>query len=197
MQVGVTGGIGAGKSTVCRIFNILGTPVYDADTRAKQLMEESDGLRRSIIQAFGADSYSQSGSLNRSYLAELVFPDSKKVDELNRLVHPEVARDYQDWVKTHQGEFPYLIKEAALLIESGSYMQLDYLVTVIAPRELRIARVLARDPGRNRQQVESIISQQMEDVQRIEKSDKVIHNDEQEPLVRQILELHQLLLQQV
>jgi dephospho-CoA kinase len=195
--VGVTGGIGAGKSVICRIFSILGIPVYDADTRAKRLMEHSGTLRQKIIDSFGPGSYGKSGNLNRAYLAELVFPDSEKVSKLNQLVHPEVALDYQGWAEARLDKFPYVIKEAALLIESGSYRQLDYLVSVVAPEELRIARTLARDPNRSRQQVESIISQQLQDQQRMERSDRVINNDEQEPLVSQVLELHQFLVQQV
>jgi len=160
-------------------------------------MEESAQLRRQIINLFGSGSFSESGKLNRAYLAELVFPDAEKVKKLNQMVHPEVAGDYRNWAKTHLGKSPYVIKEAALLIESGSYRQLDYLVTVSAPENLRIARVLARDPNRNREQVESIISQQLTDPQRRENSDRVINNDEKEPLVNQVLELHQLLVQQI
>jgi len=160
-------------------------------------MEESGTLRQKIIDSFGPDSYDKSGKLNRAYLAELVFPDSDKVSKLNQLVHPEVARDYRDWAAARLDKFSYVIKEAALLIESGSYRELDYLVSVVAPEDLRIARVLARDPNRSRQQVESIISQQLQDQQRMERSDRLINNDEQEPLISQVLELHQFLVQQV
>ena len=160
-------------------------------------MEGSASLRQKIIDSFGSGSFSVSGKLNRAYLAELVFPDPGKVEKLNQMVHPEVARDYRGWVMVHLDKSPYVIKEAALLIESGSYQQLDYLVTVISPKRLRIARVLARDPHRNRKQVESIISQQLTDPQRIEKSHRVINNDEKEPLIDQILKLHQLLVQQI
>ena len=117
MQVGVTGGIGAGKSLVCRIFRILGIPIYDADTRAKQLMEESTDLRKQIIEAFGPQSYDNSGKLNRSFLAGLVFSDEDKVQQLNALVHPEVGADFLQWAALNQADTPYIIKEAALLIE--------------------------------------------------------------------------------
>ena len=195
MQVGVTGGIGAGKSLVCRIFRILGIPVYDADTRAKQLMEESTDLRQQIIEAFGSESYDDSGKLNRHYLAALVFSNQEKVQQLNALVHPEVGRDYQKWADLNQADSPYIIKEAALLIESGSYRQLNYLITVVAPADLRIQRVLDRDPHRDRQQIESIIARQITDEERIEKSDVVLFNDEQQPLIQQVLEIHQSLVQ--
>lgn len=196
MEVGITGGIGAGKSIVCKIFNTLGIPVYDADSRAKQLMEESANLQEEIKIAFGKNSYHQTGKLNREYLADLVFSDWKKVQVLNKLVHPEVAKDYIKWVDNHESQFPYILKEAALLIESGSYTQLDHLVTIQAPMELRITRVLARDPHRERRQVELIISRQLSDQQRMEESDMVLYNDEKQLLILQILDLHKRLLGQ-
>ena len=125
-----------------------------------------------------------------------MFSDSEKVQNLNKLVHPEVAKDYSNWVGNHASRFPYIIKEAALLIESGSYKQLDYLVTVLAPMKLRIDRVLARDSHRERGQVELIISRQLSDQQRIERSDMVLYNDEKQLLIPQILDLHKRLLDQ-
>ena len=127
-------------------------------------MEESQSLRESIRAVFGDNSYNQpEGSLNREYLANLVFSDALKVQELNKLVHPEVAKDYSAWVNIWSNKAPYLVKEAALLIESGSYLKLDYLVTVMAPIDLRLARVLSRDPQRERKQIESIIARQLSD----------------------------------
>ncbi len=196
MEVGITGGIGAGKSIVCKIFNTLGIPVYDADSRAKQLMEESTNLQEEIKIAFGKNSYHQNGKLNREYLADLVFSDWEKVQVLNKLVHPEVAKDYIKWVDNYETQFPYILKEAALLIETGSYKQLDHLVTILAPMELRITRVLARDPHRERRQVELIISRQLSDQQRMEESDMVLYNDEKQLLILQILDLHKRLLGQ-
>ncbi len=196
MEVGITGGIGAGKSTVCKIFSTLGIPIYDADSRAKQLMEDSSGLVEQIKEVFGKQSYHRSGKLNKAYLADLVFPVPDKLQKLNQLVHPEVAKDYSSWVTSHGNKFPYVIKEAALLIESGSYQQFDCLVTVLAPVELRITRVLARDPNRERGQIESIISRQLSDQERIEKSDSVLYNDEKQLLIPQILDLHQHLVGQ-
>lgn len=196
MEVGITGGIGAGKSVVCKVFATLGIPVYHADSRAKQLMEESASLKEQVKGVFGKNSFHQNGKLNREYLANLVFSDSEKVQKLNELVHPEVAKDYACWVENHGKQFPYLIKEAALLIESGSYKQLDYLVAVLAPEELRIARVMARDRHRERRQVELIISRQLSDQQRKEPSDRVLNNDEKQLLVPQILDLHKYLLAQ-
>jgi len=190
MEVGITGGIGAGKSFVCKIFSTLGIPIYDADSRARQLMEESQSLREGIRAAFGDNSYNQEGALNREYLANLVFSDSIKVQELNKLVHPEVAMDYLAWVDIWSSQAPYLVKEAALLIESGSYLKLDYLVTVTAPLDLRITRVLSRDPQRERKQIESIIERQLSDPKRVEISDFVLNNDEKQMLIPQVLQLH-------
>jgi dephospho-CoA kinase len=194
MQVGVTGGIGAGKSMVCRIFKVLGIPVYDADSRAKQLMQESGTLRDKIIDSFGVQSY-HDGKLNRTHLANLVFSDPKKVQQLNALVHPEVGRDFANWARLHEPRSPYVIKEAALLIESGSFEQLDFLIVVLAPIDLRIERTLNRDPHRDRNQVESIISKQIDDPERIKAADYLLHNDERIPVIQQVLELHQSLIQ--
>lgn len=194
MQVGVTGGIGSGKSMVCRIFTILGIPVYNADDRAKDLMLENSGLRQSIIQAFGTDSYSEKGELNRKYLANLVFQDQSNLNKINDLVHPVVGEDYKHWVNMNVQTHPYIIKEAALLFESGSYRELDVITVVTAPEELRINRVLARDSHRDRNQVLSIISKQLPEEELVEKSDYVLVNDERQPLIQQVLDLHQKLI---
>ncbi len=195
MQVGITGGIGAGKSLVGRIFQTLGIPVYDADSRAKQLMEESENLRNGIVAAFGEQSYDDQGRLNRSYLAKVAFSDSNRVQQLNALVHPEVGRDFTSWTRLNESKFPYVIKEAALLIESGSFEQLDLLIVVLAPVELRIERTLKRDQHRDRNQVMSIISNQISDQERVEKADFTLYNDQQNPLIQQILDIHQSLVQ--
>lgn len=190
VKVGITGGIGAGKTVVCRIFQILGVPVYNADERARWLMENQPELRELISQAFGDSSYLADGSLNRTYLAEKVFKDPHEVERLNKLVHPQVGKDQESWYQGQQLH-PYVIKEAALMIESGSYKMLDYLVTVDAPAELRVQRVLKRDPQRDRQQVLDIMERQVSDNQRLEKSHFVIYNDEKQLLIPQVVQLHQ------
>ncbi len=190
LQIGVTGGIGAGKTVVCRIFQCLGVPVYNADERARYLMANQGDLIRNIARSFGEESYLPDGTLNRSFLAKQVFRDADKVQQLNQLVHPEVGKDFQRWLLDHS-QTPYVIKEAALMIESGSYKSLDYLVTVSAPEEIRLSRVLKRDPQRDRQQIMNIMSNQISEAQRIEKSDFVLHNDQHQLLIPQVLELHQ------
>lgn len=146
-QIGITGGIGSGKSLVTRIFGHLGIPVYDADSHAKELMTTDGILVSQIRKEFGDLSYNPDGTLNRVYLGNTVFSDSKRLEILNRLVHPRVTLDYERWLKLHL-KSKYVIKEAALLFEAGTAASLDKVVVVSAPEELRIKRVLKRDPHR-------------------------------------------------
>ena len=187
LLVGVTGGIGAGKSVVCKIFSSLGIPVYDADSRAKVLMTEDPELVDEIKILFGEQSY-VNGQLNRPFLAAQVFPNEENLKKLNGLVHPAVARDTRRWIQEHH-EQPYLIKEAALMIESGSYQSLDLLIVVTAPEELRIQRVLQRDAHRSREQVLDILGNQLSEEDRLEKANEVIQNDEETMVLPQVLEL--------
>lgn len=196
LKVGVTGGIGSGKSTACRIFSLLGVPVYDADSRAKYLQTHDVQLRAQIIRHFGADAYLPDGSLNRAYMAEQVFNKPEKLQLLNSIVHPRVAEDSARWLAEQQAaQKPYAVKEAALMIESGSYKQLDVLVLVTAPEEVRIARVLQRDPQRTREQVAAIIARQMPESEKIKYADYVINNDGNHMLIPQVVSLHRELLQ--
>lgn len=190
LKVGVTGGIGAGKSVVCKIFAALGAPVYDADKRAKWLQVHQPELKERIKYTFGEEAYTQSGELNRSFLAQTVFSDSEKLKQINALVHPAVARDFADWMEKHK-EAAYIIKEAALMIESGTYQSLDFLINVSAPGELRIKRVLLRDTHRNKEQVESIIAGQTSDAERKRLADFTIQNDDSQLLTPMVLELHE------
>ncbi|MFC5193296.1 dephospho-CoA kinase [Algoriphagus aquatilis] len=189
--VGVTGGIGSGKSTVCRIFSILGIPVYAADDRAKWLMANDPNLKKEISSQFGEKSFLEDGSLNRAFLAEEVFSDPEKVKKINALVHPAVGEDFKKWTKEQSA--PYLIKEAALLFESGSYKELDYIINVSSPLKIRVARVLLRDPHRSEDQVNHIIDQQMPDEQKNELADYVIKNNDSKLILPQVLEIHQKL----
>ena len=192
--VGITGGIGAGKSIISRIFSILGVPVYEADSRAKKLMASDSELQSQIIEKFGDESY-QEGQLNRVYLAKLVFSDPDKTALINSLVHPAVAQDFQKWVAKQKTA--YVLKEAALLFESGSYKYLDHVITVTAAEEVRINRVLARDLHRNKEDVEHIIARQWAEERKIELSDFVITNDQSELVIPQVLTIHQKLSGQI
>lgn len=191
LQVGITGGIGAGKSLVCKVFRTLGIPIYEADQRARWLMENDALLREQIIAQFGTDSYTENG-LNRPYLAQKVFHDKTQASILDSLVHPRVGEDYQQWTKQHN-HAPYLLNEAALLFEAGRYKSLDKVITVFAPIPIRIARVRKRDPQRTESEIQGIINKQWSDEQKINLADFVIHNDEVQPLLAQVLAIHQTL----
>lgn len=192
LQIGITGGIGSGKSFVCNIFKHLGVPVYDADSRAKFLMNNDVELKQQLINAFGEKTFDESG-LNRTYLANQVFNNSDKVKELNALVHPAVGKDYKEWV-SEQGDAPYVIKEAALMFESGSAKLLNKVIYVHAPEPLRIKRVKARDPQRTEESIKAIISKQLSAEEMRSRADFVIENDEKEMLLPQVISLHRLFL---
>ena len=190
LKIGITGGIGSGKSTVCKIFSLLGTPVYDADSHAKRLMTEDKILVAQIQEKFGKQSYAKSGELNRDYLSKEVFNNSLRLQALNGLVHPRVALDSERWMKENSNA-PYVIKEAALLFETGSYKTLDKIIVVSAPEELRVQRVINRDTSRTREDVLKIIRNQMPEQDKIGRADFIIYNDERELLIPQILKLHE------
>lgn len=189
LKIGVTGGIGAGKSIVCRIFSALGVPVYDADTRAKQVMVQDAVLVRQLKGHFGEEAYAADGSLNRVYLADKVFADTEKLALLNSLVHPRVGLDFDKWLSQYP-QVPYVIKEAALIFEAGSYKSLDGVITVSAPEELRIRRTIIRDEHRSRQQIEEIIARQLQEEERLSRADYKIVNDDKTLIIPQVLRLH-------
>lgn len=192
VKVGITGGIGSGKSTVAKIFSILGLPIYHADDRAKWLMSENSFLKEKIITAFGKESYSESGQLNRSYLAETVFSDPKKVAQINGFVHPAVKEDFNSWVSAQSS--PYVLKEAALIFEVGGQNLLDYVINVSAPLRIRVNRVMMRDPHRSEAQINQIIDQQLPDEEKNELSDFVIKNVDNKLLIPQVLKIHEKLV---
>lgn len=192
LLVGVTGGIGSGKSTVARIFSILGIPVYYADDRAKWLMANDVALKEQIKANFGQESYSETGVLNRAFLASQVFSDEEKVKTINSLVHPAVRLDFENWANAQTA--PYVLKEAALLFETGSYNDLDKVINVSSPIRIRISRVLMRDPHRNEKQVNDIIDKQLPDEEKNKLADFVIKNTDNKLLIPQVLEIHRQLL---
>lgn len=190
--IGLTGGIGSGKSTVARIFEILGVPVYYADDRAKWLMNHDLELKKQIQSTFGTESYHENGSLNREYLAKTVFSDTEKVRQINDLVHPAVGKDFENWVISQKN--PYVLKEAALIFESGSNKNMDAIINVSSPLKIRMARILMRDSHRNEEQINHIINQQLPDEQKNELADFVIKNTENKLLLPQVLEIHQKII---
>lgn len=193
LKVGITGGIGSGKTSICKIFEILGIPVYYADDRAKWLMENEPELIGGIKKLFGQQAYFKDGALNRKYIAKLAFGDPGLLKQLNGLVHPAVARDIKNWHAVQKG-FLYTLKEAALIFENQSHRQLNQVITVTAPLELRIKRVMERD-GVTRQEVESRMSKQMPEEEKIKLADYVIYNDGKHSLIRQVLDIHGKLCQ--
>lgn len=192
MVVGVTGGIGSGKSVVCRVFNVLGIPVYNADTAAKELYDKYPELVQRIRSEFTEAVLDKNGKINTKAVAELVFSDQEKLKKLNALVHPMVAFDFENWLETHRG-FPYVLKEAAILFESGAYTSCDKVITVVSSPELRIARLKSRDK-RSRMEIEQIMSHQISDEERISRSDFVIYNDEKQMVIPQVLKVHEALI---
>src|SRR5690606_38204395 len=193
LKVGITGGIGSGKSYVARIFKALGVPFYDADTEAKKLMNTDGQIRPALIKQVGEAVYLEDGQLNRAYLSSVVFTDEKRLQALNAIVHPVVIQHGTDWAEAQS--YPYSLKEAALLFESGSYKSLDYTILVTAPLEMRIKRVVKRDAV-SREQVLDRINKQMPDEKKSEIADFVIVNDENVPLLPQVLTLHQQFLRE-
>ena len=186
LKIGLTGGIGSGKTAVAGIFNVLGIPVFDADRQAKLLMEADENLVSSIIKAFGEGSY-LNGKLNRPHVANIVFNDPAKLELLNALVHPATILAANNWMSSQKTA--YVIKEAALMFESGSASHLDYVIGVHAPQALRIKRVMERD-GVTREQVLSRMSHQINEVIKMKLCDFVVINNEQELLIPQVLQLH-------
>ena len=193
LKIGVTGGIGAGKSTVCKLFEVIGIPVYYADDRAKLLMQKDAALIAEITATFGDQSYVD-GQLNRSYLSEKVFKDTLQLQKLNALVHPAVRKDVLRWVND-QKNVSYVIQEAALLFESGGYKQLDKMITVHAALEDRIKRLKERDNSTD-EQIAARMRHQMQDEEKMRLADFVVYNDQNHSLIKQVLTIHHLLVKE-
>lgn len=195
MVVGITGGIGSGKSIVCRLFGCLNIPVYDADSRAKWLTNHDPEIRKNVTALLGEDSYTASGEYNRPFVASQVFGNADLLAKLNNIIHPAVQQDTDSWIKKHS-HYPYLIKEAALMNKAGHHNNLDYVIVVDAPVDLRVKRVLVRD-NRSEEEIRNIIARQVSDDERRQIADFIVHNDEDSALIPQILALHQNLLSKI
>jgi len=192
-KIGITGGIGAGKSLICEVFQLLGIPNYPADYRAKWLQSNDPELKVKIAYHFGEEAYFENGDLNRDYLSKEVFGDDEKLKLLNSLVHPAVGKDFKNWCKQHADK-PYILKEAALLFETGSYKQLDATINVHANQELRLKRTLERDPQRTKESVLAIMKKQFSDEKRMDLADYVIYNDESRSVIKQVMAMHEELV---
>ena len=188
LKVGITGNIGSGKTTVSKIFEILGVPVFYADDAAKHVMVEDATLIDALKAEFGKESYFNDGSLNRKHIAGIVFNNEAELAKLNAIVHPAVFRAFDNWVVNVKNA-PYVMKEAALLFESSSYKMCDKAIMVTAPLELRINRVMQRD-SLSRAEIESRNARQFSEEKKIQLADFVIRNDDTELVIPQVLELH-------
>ncbi|MFD0751374.1 dephospho-CoA kinase [Mucilaginibacter calamicampi] len=195
LKIGITGNIGSGKSTVARVFEILGIPVFYADAEAKKVMTYDELLIDGIKKAFGDNAYLPDGTLNRKYIADIVFNSEVELKNLNALVHPAVFRAFNEWSTAFANE-PYVIKEAAVLFESGSYKFCDKTVLVAAPIEMRLKRVMDRDHI-SRAEVEAREARQFTEERKKELADYLLYNDDTQLLIPQILELHRQFLQLV
>ena len=187
LKIGITGGIGSGKTLVSKVFALLGVPVYDADSRAKWIANFHPDVKKEIIEAFGEESYLDA-KLNTRFLAGIVFKDKGKTEKLNSIIHPRVGEDFSNWVAKHSN-YPYLLKEAALMYESDSYKSLDKIIVVSAPMDIRIKRVVLRDPQRTEAEVKDIIDKQLPENEKLGRADFIVYNDEKQLLIPQVVEL--------
>ena len=190
LRVGLTGGIGSGKSTVAQIFEVLGIPIYYADISAKKLMNENADLRSSITNIFGEQAYTNN-ILNRKYISSIVFSDPAKLQQLNTLVHPATKKDGEAWMQEQTS--PYAIHEAALIFEAKVSDRLDLVIGISSPTELRIKRAMERDKV-SREEVLKRMEQQLEEEVKMSKCDFILINDEQQLLIPQVLTLHEKLI---
>ena len=193
-KIGITGGIGSGKSTVCQVFRALGVPIYEADERAKWLTTHDPILRADVVRLLGPQAYDAAGQYNRAFVAAQVFTDPALLGQLNRLIHPRVQADTGRWVENYS-HMPYVIKEAALMNAAGQDNDLDAVVVVLAPLDLRIRRIRQRDPQRTDAEIKAIISRQITDEARRELADELLINDETQLLMPQIFRLDKLFRQ--
>ena len=192
MRIGITGGIGSGKSTVCKIFNVLGIPIYNADENARRLMAEDESLVKKIKNLLGEDTY-KNNQPDRTKIASLVFSNREKLEQLNALVHPVVGRDFLRWADTHKNH-AYIIKEAAILFESGADKGLDAVIFVSAPKALRVQRIMQRD-GITAEQLKQRMKNQWPERKKNQLADFVILNDDKKMILPQIMRLHDIFME--
>jgi dephospho-CoA kinase len=191
VKVGITGGIGSGKTVVTSVFQVLGIPVYYADDAAKRLMNENPELKAQIVENFSELAYARDGKLDRKWMAEQVFGSKEKLALLNSIVHPATILDAQNWMNRQQT--PYAIKEAALIFESGAQTGLDYVIGVSAPDSIRIRRVMKRDSV-EAAEVQTRMDRQMNESAKMSRCDFVITNDDWQPIIPQVMRIHEILL---
>ena len=192
IKIGITGGIGSGKSYVCEIFRHLGVPVFNADFQAKELMNNDCEVKQNLIKTLGINTISNDGSLNKKFIAEAIFNDNSLLQEVNKIVHPATLNAFNNWALTTKSN--YVLLESAILFESKSNEVTDAVITVTAPSLLRIQRVIKRD-GLTKQQVLLRMSRQWSEKEKKEKADYIIVNNEKKMLLPQILKIHTLIIE--
>ncbi len=188
--VGLTGGMGSGKTTVAKMFEALGIPVYIADTEAKKLTVTSRSIRKALIELLGEAAYSNN-ELNRSFIAQQVFNDNELLQKLNKIIHPKVRSHFKKWLKLQLA--PYCVKEAAILFENGGYKECDYMILVTAPEEIRVERIMQRDRS-SKEEIILRMQHQWSDEKKAPLADFIIDNSGKDDTARQVLEIHNSIL---
>lgn len=192
LKIGITGGIGSGKTTVAKVFEQLGIPVYHADFWAKEILNTDPLVKQRITELFGSEVYGADGKADRKKIADIVFNDKEKLNELNSVIHPAVRMHGEQWLKQFADK-PYILKEAAILFESGGNKDMDKVIMVSAPKEVRIERVMKRDKV-TREEVEARMANQWPDEEKIKRSDFVVVNDGKLLVIPQVLQIHEILI---
>ena len=192
--IGITGGIGAGKSTVSTICKHLGFKVYNSDQRAKEIVSEDSIIKKKLISFFGNNIY-KNGVLDRKFLSDKIFNDKSSLEQINSIIHPAVKKDFNSWVINNSNE-KILFKESALLFESGAYKELDKIILIVSDKNLRVSRVLNRDQNRSKKEIESIIDKQIDEVNAIKYADIVIDNNHKKMLLPSVIkEIEKLIVE--
>ena len=192
--IGITGGIGAGKSTVSSICKHLGFKVYNSDQRAKEIVSEDPIIKKKLISFFGNNIY-KNGVLDRKFLSDKIFNDKSSLEQINSIIHPAVKKDFNSWVINNSNE-KILFKESALLLESGAYKELDKIILIVSDKNLRVSRVLNRDQNRSKKEIESIIDKQIDEVDAIKYADIVIDNNHKKMLLPSVIkEIEKLIVE--
>ncbi|RZL15232.1 MAG: dephospho-CoA kinase [Pedobacter sp.] len=191
LKIGITGGIGSGKTTICKVFELIGIPVFYADEAAKQLMVKDRLLIEGIKSAFGKESYFEDATLNRKHISSIVFNDEQALSMLNSLVHPAVFRAFDEWLIDAGTNAPYVMKEAALLFESNSYKMCDETILVVSPEPLRLRRVMDRDNA-TEEEIRARMDKQFTDEQKQGLADHMIFNDNKCSVIEQVMGLHKI-----
>ena len=192
--IGITGGIGAGKSTVSTICKHLGFKVYNSDQRAKEIVSEDSIIKKKLISFFGNNIY-KNGVLDRKFLSDKIFNDKSSLQQINSIIHPAVKKDFNSWVINNSNE-KILFKESALLLESGAFKELDKIILIVSDKNLRVSRVLNRDQNRSKKEIESIIDKQIDEVDAIKYADIVIDNNHKKMLLPSVIkEIEKLIVE--